>query len=161
MAHPVKSFLVVNEISWFTSNVLSHIVLKLKIPSLVPISALNPLCNLLTSLSILSAILCWIIFRSNLEIWVMRLIVRNSVHFSAFGLLGRGINIDCCISVGMYPLLYIVLHNSVTNSRLYSSKALSASIGISSVPVALTFWIIFITCSTSSFKIFSPFETSK
>ena len=92
-------------ISLSTSSALSHMDLRLKIPSLMPIPDLNPLCNSLTSLLILAVILTCMILSSNLVTWLIRLIVLYSVQFCAFGFLGIGMNIDCFISVGIHPVL--------------------------------------------------------
>ena len=87
--------------SFPTSKALSHIVLRLKVPSLVPIFGLNLLCRMLTSWSILVATLTSIIFYQQFGSWLMSM-VRYSKHFCTFDFFGIGIKIDCFI----YPLVY-------------------------------------------------------
>ena len=69
------------------SKALSHIVLRLKVPSLVPIFGLNPLCRMSTSWSILVATLTSIIFYQQFGSWLMSM-VRYSKQFCAFDFFG-------------------------------------------------------------------------
>ena len=101
-------------------------VRRLNIPSRVPVPGRKPLCSLLTSLSIFLGILCGIILRSSLVTRLIKLIVLNSVHIIALGFLGRVTNTECFISVGIIPLLYIMLQSDVIISILCSSSAFSA-----------------------------------
>ena len=45
--------------------------------------------------------------------WLIRLIVLNSVQSCAFDLLGIVMKIDFSSSVGIYPVLYIILQSVV------------------------------------------------
>ena len=70
-------------------------------------------CSLLSSLSILLAILCCIILRSSLVTWLIKRIVLDSVQIIALGFLGRVINTECFISLGIIPL-YIITTLAMT-----------------------------------------------
>ena len=72
------------------------------------------------------AILCCIILRISLVTWLIKLIVLNYVQINAFGFLGKVINTECFISVGIIPLLYIMLQSDVIISIFCSSSAFSA-----------------------------------
>ena len=129
-----------------------HTVLRLKMPSLVLLPDLNPLCNLLTSLSIFLIILCSITFKSNFVIWLIKLSVLFSVQLCAFDFFGNVMNIGCFKSIGVTPLFYMMLQRLVITSMFSSSSALSISVDISSEPVAFPFFIDCIVFSTSSFQ---------
>ena len=135
-------------------------VRRLIILSRVPVPGRKPRCSLLTSLSILLAILCCIILRSSLVTWLIKLIVLNSVQIIALDFLGRVINTECFISVGIIPLLYIMLQSDVIISILCSYSAFSASAGNSSVPVAFPSSIDFNAFCISSFIMLAPLVTS-
>ena len=125
--------------SFPTSKALSHIVVRLKIPSLVPICGLNALCRMLFSWTILViAILTCIIFSNNLVTWLMRLIVQYSAHFCAFDFLGM-LHIRWYIA----GVLYIIIHRTVMVFMFCKSNLLlfHSSLGV-------------ITLSTSRVRMF-------
>ena len=116
----------------------SHTVLRLNMPSLVPLPVLNPLCNLLTSLSICLTILCSITFKSSFVTWLIKLIVLYSVQLHAFDFFGNVMNVDYFKSVGITPLLYMMLQRLVITSMFSSSSTLSISVDISSASCGLS-----------------------
>ena len=70
--------------------------------------------------------------------WLIRLIVLNSIQSCVFAFLGIVMNIDFSSSVGIYPVLYIILQSFVIAFTLRSSRAFNISVDISSDPVAFT-----------------------
>ena len=80
------------------------------------------------------------------------LIVLYSLHMTACGFYGIGINVDSFRFVGQYPVLYISLYNCVNFPIGPSSNAFSISAAIKFVPVALVallFFIFLMACFTS------------
>ena len=71
------------------------------------------------------------------------LIVLYSLHMTACGFYGIGINIDSFRFVGQYPVLYISLYNCVNFPIGPSSNAFSISAAIKFVPVALVALLFF------------------
>ena len=91
--------------SLFIAIIVSSTARILKIPSLVPNPDLNPVCPLLISLSKMASFLSMNILSNNFVTWLIRQMVRYSVHSTAFVFGGILTNTDCFKSFGNTPVL--------------------------------------------------------
>ena len=131
----------------------SHRILRLKICSVVLLTALTPACSSAIISSAWGLSLFKIIFSMTLLEWLMRLIVLYFWQSCKLPFLGSVIISDWVHGVGHSPVLQILLQISLKTSIMVSPPAWTSSAGILSTPADCSFFNDATAISTSSIRI--------
>jgi hypothetical protein len=118
------------------SKVRSDIILSITIASLVPFLLLNPNWSFPSKSSIFFSILLQNILTIIFSVCAMRLTVRWSLQFVAFGFIFKAVILAWMKSLGHSSVSHMLLISYVVSLRPSSPKNLSASPGTSSSSVA-------------------------
>ena len=111
------------------SKVHSAIILIIKIASLVPFPHLNPNRSSPSTFSIFFSILLLSIFAIIIAVCAIRLTVRWSLHFVAYGFFFKAIIVTSVKSLGHSPVSYKVLINFVIIFKPSSPSNISTTPG--------------------------------